>query len=188
MQKRHRIFIAINLPPEVKGALAKYPEKFPDLPARWTDFENIHITISFVGYVTGTQLGEICMAVKEVVENHNVFELNFNKVVYGPADKKVPTMVWLSGEKSKELSLLKRDIEGTLEKSIGFKPEIKSWSPHITLARLTMMEFRALDLEERPEINEDVDIQFEVPVVEVMESELKKEGPVYTVIESHQLK
>lgn len=210
--KKHRIFITINLPIEIKKQLSRYRETWSDLPAKWVTADNLHITLSFLGYITDTQLGEACVSVKQAVEEHQSFNLDLNKIRYGPIGKNPPRapkfsekiigeedsgvengklrssrMVWLMGDKSKELSSLRRDIENALAKSTGFKPEERSFSPHITLARINMMEFRNLDLEERPEINENVNLGFEVMSVEVMESELKWGGPQYTIIESYQL-
>jgi len=55
------------------------------------------------------------------------------------------------------------------------------------LARISEWEFRKFALEERPEINEDIDFVFTVESIEVMESELKRAGPQYTILESHNL-
>ncbi|MBI4101693.1 MAG: RNA 2',3'-cyclic phosphodiesterase, partial [Candidatus Nealsonbacteria bacterium] len=49
---RHRIFLAINLPENVKKKLADFKSKWPDLPCRWTKAENLHITLVFLGSVS----------------------------------------------------------------------------------------------------------------------------------------
>jgi len=188
MQKRHKTFVAINLPEGIKKFLANYQKRWPDLPARWVRPDNLHITLSFLGYLTDVEVGNVCMVAKSVAESHNSFEINLNKISYGPIDKKVPRMVWLSGEKSKELSALKRDLENQLSESIRFKPEVRTFRPHITLAKVKTLEWRTIDPEERPEINENVDFKISVESIEVMESVLKKSGPEYLIIESHQLK
>ena len=64
MQKRHRIFIAINLPEEVKRQLAKYQDTWNDLPAKWVSQDNLHITLVFLGYISDVELGEVCMIAK----------------------------------------------------------------------------------------------------------------------------
>jgi 2'-5' RNA ligase len=46
------------------------------------------------------------------------------------------------------------------------------------------MEFRRIEPEQRPEINEKINISFEVNLIEVMESQLKRTGPNYTILES----
>jgi 2'-5' RNA ligase len=191
MDKRHRIFIAINLPGDIKKELFSYYEKWPELPARWTAKENLHITLEFLGDLTDQEIGEVCMAVKEVAERHESFSLNISQIVYGPTKLKpnqAPKFLWATGEKSKELTVLRKDLEETLTQKISFIPEERNFAPHITLARIGTWEWKGIEPEERPEINENLDLMFTVESIEVMESELKKGGPVYTVLESHNLK
>jgi len=187
MEKRHRIFIAINLPEEVKKELARFCDRWPELPAKWVSKDNLHITLEFLGDLTDFEIGEVCLTVKEVAKNHKPFDINLNKILYGPPKKNPPKYVWCDGEKSGELVDLKMDLQDYLLEKIAFKPEGKNFIPHITLARIKEMEFRQFDLDERPEINEDIDLIFTVESIEVMESELKRGGPVYTILESHEL-
>ena len=97
-------------------------------------------------------------------------------------------MIWAEGEKSKELMKLKNDLEESLIKKVRFVPEGRAFAPHITLARIGALEFKAIEPEERPEVNENIDLAFTAESIEVMESELHRGGPVYTVLESHNLK
>jgi len=187
MKKKHRIFVAINLPNNIKNQLISYKDKWQELPAKWTSLNNLHITLEFLGDVTSEELGEVCLAVKSVVGEHSFFNVNLLKVLYGPIGKIPPRMIWLQGEKSKELSLLKSDLQKYLLKIIRFAPETKLFIPHITIARINEWEWRKFDLEERPEVNENVDFVFTVESIEVMESVLKRGGPEYTIIESYNL-
>ena len=79
MEKRHRVFIAINLPEEVKKELAKFCDKWPELPAKWTEKDNLHITLEFLGDLTDVEIGEVCLVVKEVAKKHNSFSINLNR-------------------------------------------------------------------------------------------------------------
>ena len=185
---KHRIFIAINLPSDIKRELSSYAEKWPELPAKWTEKDNLHITLEFLGHLSDEEVGEVCLAVKEVAERHNGFSLNINKILYGPPGKMPPKMLWAEGEKSEELTLLRKDLENYLTEKVKFVPENRTFAPHITLARISAWEFKAIEPEERPEIEENIDLMFSVESVDVMESEMKKGGPVHTVIESFELK
>jgi 2'-5' RNA ligase len=185
MDKRHRIFIAINLPEEVKKQLFAYSEKWPDLPAKWSSKDNLHITLEFLGDLTDQEIGDVCKIAGQVAKRHNPFAINFNKILYGPPKKNPPRMVWVEGEKSDELADLKEDVQEFLLEKIAFRPEGRGFTPHITLARIIEWEFRKFDLDERPEVNEDIDLVFTAESIEVMESELKRGGPVYTILESH---
>jgi 2'-5' RNA ligase len=183
----HRVFIAINLPEDIKNELISYQEKWPELPIRWTRKDNLHITLVFIGSVNDEGIPGICQAVKEAAGRHEPFSINFKKICYGPPGKIPPRMVWVEGEKSKELADLRDDLENSLLKSSGQKyQEIKSqpFSPHVTLGRIKEWEFRKIEPEERPEVETDINLDFDVLSIEVMESELKRGGPEYIILES----
>lgn len=162
---RRRIFVAINLPESVKKELNSYQFKWPELPCRWTKKENLHITVEFLGYLADEEIVELCQRTKEIASKKSPFIVRLNKICYGPPDKKPVRMVWAIGERIKEFNI----------------------TPHITLGRLKMWEFRRMEPEERPQINEDIEIEFEVCSIEIMESQLKRGGPAYTVLQSYPL-
>ena len=199
---RHRIFIAINLPEGVKSALFSYQMKWPELPVKWTKKHNLHITLAFLGYLREEEITSILKIVKEAVLKQEPFFINLKKVCYGPTDKKPdtetgslsgrpdrnrpPRMIWVEGQSSKELGELQKKLDDALS---GLSSELKNdknraYTPHITLGRLKQWEFRAIEPEERPEINEEIDLSFEVSCVDIMESRSKRSGPEYTILES----
>ena len=187
MNKRHRIFIAINLPSDIRKNLSNYEKKWSELPAKWVSAENLHITLVFLGDLTDLELGEVCMAVKEIVNKHHSLDVHLNRVSYGPNEKIPPRFIWAGGEKSKKLSSLKKDLQDLLLEKINFIPELRAFSPHITLARISTFSWKQIEPEERPDVNENIDLNFTVESIEIMESELKKGGPRYTIIEGYQL-
>lgn len=174
--QRHRVFIAINLPENIKRSLAPFQKRWPEIPVRWTRPENLHITLEFLGYVKDEELVEILKNTQEIALRHSVFDINLNKICYGPPNKP-PRMIWAVGEESKELSSLKKDL-GDDQKFV----------PHITLGRLRKWEWQRLDSEDRPEINENIDLQFTVNSIELMESVLRRGGPEYKELSSFNLK
>jgi 2'-5' RNA ligase len=185
----HRIFIAINLPPEIKRQLEKFQSQWPELPVRWTKPENLHITLIFLGYLADQELLDVCKIVKEVASRQKAFSINLTKICYGPPKKMPPRMVWVEGEKSKELANLQIDLEKSLtsSESVKFEPEKRSFSSHINLGRIKTWEFRSIDPEESSQIEQDIYLAFDVASIEVMESELKRTGPEYTILESVEL-
>ncbi len=162
----HRIFIAINLPEDIKKRLENYQSKWPELPVRWTKKENLHITLEFLGYITDEELLKTFQNTRELALKHKSFFITLNKICYGPPKKMPPRMVWITGEKCQEFNLL----------------------PHITLGRIRTWEFRQIEPEERPEVSEEINLTFEVNSIEVMKSELKRGGPNYIILESCPLK
>ena len=187
MEKRHRIFVAINLPGDVKKQLAGFYDKWPELPAKWMPKDNLHITLEFLGDLTDIEIGDTCEITKEVAKRNKGFSINLNKVLYGPPKKNPPRMVWVQGDKSEELTELKNDLQESLLEKVRFRPDEKGFISHITLAKISEWEFKRIEPEERPEINEDIDLIFSVESIEVMESQLRRGGPVYTILESHNL-
>lgn len=183
MNKRHRVFIAINLPMEIKRSLAPYQKKWPELPARWTKPDNLHITLAFLGYLQDEELVKVCKNTKELAGRHNPFDINLFKICYGPMNKKPARMVWAVGERSEELASLNED----LDKSLGVS-ENREFTPHITLARIRKWEWQRIEVEDRPIINEDINLEFSVDSIEVMESALKRGGVEYEELSSYKLR
>ncbi|MDP1538718.1 MAG: RNA 2',3'-cyclic phosphodiesterase [bacterium] len=186
---RYRIFIAINLPEDIKKKLEDCQSKWLELPCRWTKKENLHITLMFLGYLSDEELVEICKTTKEVALLNPSFTINLNKICYGPPEKMPPRVVWVEGEKSEELGKLQKDLENSLLSSENLAKEDinhegRPYAPHITIGRIRTWEFRQFEPEERPEVNEEINLNFEVNSIEVMESRLKRGGPEYTILES----
>lgn len=163
---RHRIFIAINLPEDIKKRLVYYQSKWPELPVRWASPDNFHITLEFLGYISDEELLNACEEAKKLFSAHKSFTVNLNAICYGPPQKMPPRMIWVTGEKIRELNL----------------------TPHITLGRIKTWQWKQMDPEERPDVSEEINLSFEVNSIEVMESHLKKGGSKYTILETCNLK
>ncbi|UMX47446.1 MAG: RNA 2',3'-cyclic phosphodiesterase [Candidatus Nealsonbacteria bacterium DGGOD1a] len=193
MNNLHRIFIAINLPDKLRNELGLFQDRWPELPARWTKMESLHITLNFLGNANDEEVCEICKNAAEIAMRHEPFDLTIDKVAYGPVgnlSKKPPKMIWAVGNSSPELGALQKDLETSLYEFCGGEyreSEIYSFAPHITLARLQLAGLAQMEPEEIPEINEKISRTFMVESIEVMESQLKKGGPAYTILESLKL-
>lgn len=202
---KHRIFIAINLPEEVKTSLADYQNKWSrptislgrgsstvsgqELPARWTKPENIHITLVFIGDVDKEGIPKIKQVIKKVIVRQKSFSAVLDKILYSPykKDKESPRMIWAMGQLSEEFLNLKKDLEKELSEKIRFSPEKREATLHITIARIKKWEWRRIEPDERPEIEEYINLSFEVKSIELMESKLKRSGSEYTILESFPL-
>lgn len=165
--------------------LLEFSKKYSFLPARWMGKENIHITLNFLGNLDDNQLLETIETTKKVSVLHRPFLVKLDKACYGPPKKFPPRMVWLTIDKSEPLFSLQNDLENSLFNLPSYQYKIKErrgFSPHITLARIKSFEFRRLG--RGPEIEEDMNLSFEVDSIEVMESHPKKTGAEYTILES----
>jgi len=189
MNNLHRIFVAINLPENVRKSLAMIQDRYLDLPARWASPQSLHITLIFLGNATDQETGDICVSAAEIAKKHGPFDIEINQIVYGPPEKNPPRMVWATGPKSAELGSLQNDLKNAFYEFNGCGGDNTEHfaGPHITLARIPQFEIKKMDPETVPQIKEQFDKIFMVETIEVMESELRRGGPVYTVLESVRL-
>lgn len=162
--RKKKIFIEISLPKEIKKRLIQKTRQWSDLPIKWVKENNLHMTISFIGYVDESIIPEICQKVNKAVNNFESFEIAFNKIELGP-DTENPKIIWLNGEPSIELGRLNEAVEEVL----GMHPqEHKQFCPHVTLGRIRKIKWD--ELPEKPVINEKVNLAMTVDFVFVVES------------------
>ena len=93
-----------------------------------------------------------------------------------------PKMIWAIGDRSEKFSQLRDDLGKALEISEG-----RVFSPHVTLGRVKQMEWRRVEPEGRPQVEQDLSLTIPVDSIEIMESVLKKTGPEYSIIQSYSL-
>lgn len=178
--RKKKIFIEIEVPEQVKKYLGKRIEKWSELPIKWTKMDNLHVTVSFVGYVDESMVPEICLKVKESVSEFESFEIIFNCIKLLP-DSKNPQTVSLSGDSIEELGKLNEVIE----EELGMHPQKhKMFFPHVTLGRIRKTKWDLML--EKPTIQEKCNLSMTAEAVLVMESQGGDAG--YSVMEHCELK
>jgi len=181
----HRVFTAIALPQNVKEELFNFSKRYYQIPAKWVSKDNLHITLNFLGKLDDKQLLETINSVKNIVPQIDQFLVKLSEVAYAPPKTYPPKMIWANIEENKELSSLQFELEKNIFGLSSYKYKVKEnqeFSPHITLARIKSFDFRRLN--QKIEIEEDLNIEFKVNAVQIIESELKREGPQYTILEN----
>lgn len=185
MTKR-RVFIAINLPDKIKNRLVEYRERYGFLPVRWTKKNSLHLTLIFIGYVSNEQVLEICRVVRETAEKAEPFMLRLQKIIPGPIGKP-SRMVWVEGEKNDKLIDLKSRLEDALldvDSGLSRKDYNKSFTPHMTLARVNQANKSLPEDFDWASVEESFNFQVPVQSIEIMESDLRSDGAEYAVLES----
>jgi 2'-5' RNA ligase len=187
-----RCFIAIELPDGVKRGLRELQAQLKaesSAPVKWVEPENIHLTLKFLGNVASGRIDEIAQAMKEAVRGTPPFSLEVKELGVFPNPRRVQ-IVWVgvSGETEKLATLQKR-IESGLAK-LGFAPENRRFTPHLTLARL---RDRATP-QEREKLGQLIAEtefaaaqSFSVDSVKLIKSQLTREGPIYSQLSSAEL-
>jgi 2'-5' RNA ligase len=176
-----RTFIAIELPEAIKQGLAKTQGQLKEggAGASWTRPEGIHLTLMFLGEVPDSKGPEIMNALTTAVRGTGRIQIEVAGAGAFPNTRN-PRVLWIgvSGDLD-ALKALQTSVEGAMTK-LGFVPEARKFSPHLTLARIKYL---------RPEDRWQKVIEgargvnlggFEANAVSLMKSELKPSGAVYT--------
>jgi 2'-5' RNA ligase len=125
-----RLFVAIDLEHAVRETLGQLAGGLPG--ARWVPFENYHLTLRFLGEMPGHRAEELDMALAAL--RGRGFTLQLSGVgVHEKAGRSVA--VWAGVERNPALDHLQAKIETAVQR-IGFEPERRRFSPHVTVARL----------------------------------------------------
>ncbi len=181
-----RTFIAIDLPDPVRAALAKAQESFRGLcsDARWTRPEGIHLTLKFLGEISGAQVAQVSEVLLKA-GSFAPFSVEIAGFGFFPSAKR-PRVFWTGVAASHALTELAASIETQMEK-LGFAREERGFSPHLTLARFK-------DPRPQPELSSAVAAaaaslfgKFEVSEFFLFESKLSAHGAQYGKVMSFQL-
>jgi 2'-5' RNA ligase len=137
-----RIFIALDIPADVRDSLAKYMERVRLLApeARWARVQGLHVTLKFVGEASEPRVEEIKTAVASL--RAVPFTVRFAGVGFFP-NPKAARVFWAGVDGGDNLSRLASTIDTALEK-LDFPRETKPYHPHLTLARTSASPLREL--------------------------------------------
>tara|TARA_Y100000034_G_scaffold109360_1_gene140620 strand:+ start:1729 stop:2244 length:516 start_codon:yes stop_codon:yes gene_type:complete len=169
-----RIFIAITLPKEVKDYLWELKEEFRGIGKfNFIAKKNYHITLKFLGNIKEDKLEEIKQKLSKI--KFNSFEDSLKEL--GCFENRV---LWVNlKQKNNVLNLSKLIDQEFMETEQRF-------SDHITLARIKNLKkknefLKKLKTKIKP-------IKLKINSFDLIKSELNKDGPKYTVLETYSLK
>ena len=128
-----RIFIALDIPEEIRKRIGRYSQQVRPLApdSRWSRPEALHITLKFVGSADSAKVAEMKQALGEI--SLPAFDLAFGGTGFFPGEKS-PRVFWIGVQSTDALPALAATIDAALEK-IGIPRENKPWHPHLTVAR-----------------------------------------------------
>jgi len=137
-----RLFIALDIPAEVRAALTKYMERARALAheARWARVEGLHVTLKFIGHVDDSVVEKIKAALASI--KTAPFEVTFTGVGFFP-NPNAARVFWAGVDGRDHLPRLASTIDAALE-NLGFERETKPYHPHLTLARTSSRPLREL--------------------------------------------
>ncbi len=181
-----RCFIAICLPHEIENRLRSLIEQLKPLSqaVRWVSSENIHLTLKFLGEADEDKAPEITGALRDVTAGHKPFTLTAHGTGVFP-NTSWPKVVWVGLDSGNGLLALHSDIESAME-PLGFAPEKRAFTAHLTIGRIKVGRDKPLQLEHlmhevQARQKEDFG-SFETREIVLFKSDLQPSGAVHTVL------
>lgn len=177
---KHRIFIAINFPDDLKKRILELQDKLKkiDWPVRWVGDSNFHLTLKFIGYIEDNELAKLKEIIKQIVCKHKSFTIDFKDLLAFP-DLSRPRIICLGILDNNELMNLANELRNEIDKAGIGQKEDRPFKCHATLGRVNNPagHWQALSKIKFAD-------SFIVKSVEIMESQLRPQGSVYAIVES----
>jgi len=175
-----RVFIAVDLPREAINyieELQKLIGKQNLFTGKFTEPENLHLTLKFLGEIDAEKVSEIQEKLKTI--EFPAFEAELGEV--GAFSKKFIKIIWIKLEG--KITLLQEKIDEALSELFAKENRFMS---HITIARVKNVKDKRILLSYIKTMKTQK-IKFKVDKFFLKKSELKSEGPVYEDLESYEL-
>ena len=184
-----RSFIALELPDDVKETVALIIKRLRPAQHRyvkWVGPDGAHLTIKFLGNIYQSQIPQITGIMKTAAAKVPPLDLKLGGLGMFPNEQR-PRVIWVALEGNTEpLATMQREIEQALA-PMGFVPENRAFTPHLTLGRVR----DNARPEERKEIavvvkekKIDYESTFTLREISLMKSTLTPTGAIYNRLDS----
>ncbi|MXY49355.1 MAG: RNA 2',3'-cyclic phosphodiesterase [Gemmatimonadetes bacterium] len=182
-----RTFIAVEVPVSAKDRIAQLVNRFKTTGTdiKWVEPDNIHVTLKFLGNIGTDKPAVIRDGLSAALDSAGTFDLKLGRIGAFP-DMNRPRVFWVSiVEGRDELVAMQQRIETELH-ARGFVREERPFSPHLTIGRVRSPR----GLAKLTDLVRDMAFEtepFTVKRAALVKSDLKPDGPVYTVIDHVEL-
>lgn len=132
-----RLFVALELSEQQKSEVNAFQETIKQFMTgvRWVKPEALHMTLKFLGETDESRIEEIAAALDETAAAINPFDIVYGESGVFPSPGKA-RVIWVGlREGSEAVRELASKVDSSLSK-IGFEPEKRSYTPHLTIGRV----------------------------------------------------
>jgi len=166
-----RVFVAIEFEDELKEYFLTVQNSVMRSSRRgnFTDKNNFHLTLNFVGEVESDEINSLVLAIEEIATRTKRFQLELSHLGFFPKGNR--SIVWIGTKESVQISKLFQGLQRTLQKQ-GFARERGGLKPHITIGR-------EIDLKEKFDVIKDanpIDSNKKINVTTISLMESKRVG------------
>lgn len=125
-----RLFVALPIPDPVRQTLAGFQNGLPG--ARWTDPDNFHLTLRFIGEVDFGLAEDLAHMLMRI--DPPGFDVTLDALGWF-GNKRRPSSIFVQARKEEGLLHLQRKVESAAVRC-GLRPESRKFLPHVTLGRV----------------------------------------------------
>src|ERR1700756_923711 len=178
-----RLFVALEIPGEIRGALAAFLKELRAIApqAKWVRADNLHVTLKFLGEVEPSKLAAVKTALA-AIRSPQAVVLDFRGLGFFPNEKR-PRVFWAGMEASPNLAPLAADIDRAAHR-LGFPLEARPFTPHLTLARFSLPGIPPRLLRAMQENSGQPFGSLRTQEFHLIESKLKPTGAEYTTLQT----
>jgi RNA 2',3'-cyclic 3'-phosphodiesterase len=171
-----RLFAAVEIPEEIRGALVEavkpVRERFPK--ARWVPIQNQHVTVKFLGSTYPRLVDWVTGSISTVAGHHAPFPTWVEGLGAFPNAHRARVLWAGLHDGDGRLERLAAALDEALARE--FAPEKRGFTPHLTVAR-----FNPPVPLDPPEVAFESDA-FEIDRIVLFRSHLRRPAPVYEPI------
>ena len=177
-----RLFVAIELTPEVRDALQEVQNALGRAAdgVRWVRPEQLHLTVKFLGETPDGEAPRVAGALARSAARSKRFEMQLTECGCFPPRGPV-RIVWAgmhdpSGSLLECVNAVEEELEG-----VGFPRELRAFSPHMTIGRAKESR-SAGGVRSAVEGRKVKPVRQSVGELTLMSSVLSPKGPSYSVV------
>lgn len=179
-----RAFIAIEIPSEIKKAIATQTaslQKSAGRMVRWVTSENTHLTLKFLGELSTTNVSLLSQALQAECSQQPPFLITVKGIGCFPSLHR-PRVIWVGLQAPPDLMRLQHRVESAAAR-LGYEPEDRPFSAHLTIGRVREQASQSemKQLEAGLAVMQIGELgSFTARSVILFKSELRPVGPLYT--------
>lgn len=185
-----RLFVAVELGRQIQARVGHIVDRLSEAGwrARWVKSGSSHLTLKFYGNVERDRLPALRAALMSTARDCEPFELTTGDLGMFPNQRR-PRVIWLGlrGDDDR-LARLARAVDQA-SAALGFPPEEREFTPHITLGRVRPEEQKSIagvdDI--LPDLRRLPPLALNVERIVLFRSELRREGSIYTIVDEFPL-
>jgi 2'-5' RNA ligase len=179
-----RTFLAVNLSSQLKKKIQKeianLKRQYNNFPIKWIQSQNIHLTLYFFGSLSEQELNLLRRLLRQEIKP--VKERIFFDIKQRDCfpDRQRARILFLSLKENQDFLKEKWRVKiGQILKNQGFNFDCRPWQAHLTLGRARQSLFLNQNFTKTQLVGQKIPVDS----LDLMESKLTPQGPIYTLIE-----